>query len=113
MKWIVVVVVASSSSVRKVKHLEFLTSSELDKLSHSLGVRILRPGEPVYKAGEPGDRLYIVKRGTVQEVQTNPKMEPLVLGKGAIFGEDALVSGEPRPTTMVSGPNEPPLTSGR
>lgn len=99
--------------VRKVKYLEFLTSSELDKLSHSLGLRILRPGEAVYKAGEPGDRLYIIKRGTVTEVVQNTKgPEPLILGKGAIFGEDALMSSEPRMVTIVAGPAEPPASSG-
>jgi len=99
--------------VRKVKYLEFLTGIELDKLSHSLGLRILRPGEAVYKAGEPGDRLYIIKRGTVTEVVQNTKgPEPLILGKGAIFGEDALMSNEPRLVTIVAGPAEPPASSG-
>lgn len=96
-----------------MKYLEFLTPNELDKLSHSLGLRILRPGEAVYRAGEPGDRLYIVKRGTVTEVSQNAKgQEPLILGKGAVFGEDALMSNEARLVTMASGPAEPPMTGG-
>lgn len=96
-----------------MKHLEFLTGSELDKLSTSLGLRILRPGESVYKAGEPGDRLYIVKRGTVLEVIQNAKgLEPLILGRGAVFGEDALMSNEPRLITIVAGPAEPPYITG-
>ncbi|XP_073394573.1 uncharacterized protein [Physcomitrium patens] len=105
--------ISNLKNLRKVKYLEFLTPNELDKLSHSLGLRILRPGEAVYRAGEPGDRLYIVKRGTVTEVSQNAKgQEPLILGKGAVFGEDALMSNEARLVTMASGPAEPPMTGG-
>lgn len=104
--------VQRASNCRKVSCLENLTSAELNLLSHSMGVRRLKPGEVVYKAGDPGDRLYIVQRGTVIETAHDKKGDQVILVKGSSFGEDALLSNEPRMSTMVAGPNEPPATTG-
>ncbi len=97
---------------RKVKCLENLTSSEITMLSHSMGVHRYRPGEPIYRAGDPGDCLYVVHRGTVVETAHDRKGDQIILVKGSTFGEDALMGNEPRVSTMVAGPNEPPSTTG-
>jgi hypothetical protein len=97
---------------RKVTCLENLTSSEITMLSHSMGIRRYRPGEPIYRAGDPGDCLYVVHRGTVVETAHDRKGDQIILVKGSTFGEDALMGNEPRVSTMVAGPNEPPSTTG-
>jgi len=104
--------VANLKVLRKVTCLENLTSSEITMLSHSMGVRRYRPGEPIYRAGDPGDCLYVVHRGTVVETAHDRKGDQIILVKGSTFGEDALMGNEPRVSTMVAGPNEPPSTTG-
>jgi CRP-like cAMP-binding protein len=64
------------------------------------------PGEVVFRQGEQGDRLYIVKSG-VLEVLTTPtdgaEAQPVAyLGTGEVLGELALLTGSPRSATVRS-----------
>ncbi|EFJ25644.1 hypothetical protein SELMODRAFT_98922, partial [Selaginella moellendorffii] len=105
----------------KIHCLDYLFGSEIDLLSHSMGVRKLHSGEMLYRAGDPGDRLYIVSKGTVIETVHTPtpdgskqKGDQILLSKGSYFGENALLDDEPRPSTMVAGTmdaNRPGLLS--
>ncbi len=55
-------------------------------------------GKPIFREGDPGDRAYVVEAGEVAIVRT-VKGETQVLGtigKGGMFGEMALVDGQPR-----------------
>ncbi|KAL2650296.1 hypothetical protein R1flu_018424 [Riccia fluitans] len=97
--------VANLKVLRKVPSLEFLTNAEMDAALHSLGVRKLKPGDIIYRAGEPADRLYIVHKGTV--VKTNKtkdgKVQEEILTEGCFFGENALDTNVPRSTTATAG----------
>ncbi|CAM6121132.1 unnamed protein product [Calypogeia fissa] len=98
--------VANLSVLRKVPCLEYLTCPELDMLSHSMGLRKVKPGEVIYRPGEPGDRLYVVHKGTVVESTKSPKdgkVEEQILVAGSFFGEAALLTAEPRSQTTISG----------
>jgi hypothetical protein len=53
-----------------------------------------------------------VHQGTVVETAHDRKGDQIILVKGSTFGEDALMGNEPRVSTMVAGPNEPPSTTG-
>src|SRR5438552_13524307 len=58
------------------------------------------PGEVVFRQGDEGDRLYIVKSGAL-EVLASPTdaAEPIpvaYLGPGEVLGELALLTGSPR-----------------
>jgi CRP-like cAMP-binding protein len=64
------------------------------------------PGEFVFRQGDHGDRLFVVKSG-VLEVVTVPTdgSEPVVvayLGTGEVIGELALLTGSPRSATVRS-----------
>ena len=61
-------------------------------------------GQIVVREGDPGEALYLLRRGSV-EVYTTREGEKLVLatlGPGACFGEVALLSGRPRTATVVA-----------
>jgi len=67
--------------------------------SHALGTRI-------FQYGDPGDKLYILLDGKVRISRDVPGMgeEALaVLGPGAVFGEMALLSAQPRSASVACG----------
>jgi CRP-like cAMP-binding protein len=61
-------------------------------------------GETIISQGEPGDYYYVVTEGRAQVVLEDPgghsEEELAQLGVGKGFGEEALVSGEPRNATV-------------
>ena len=64
------------------------------------------PGAMVFRQGEQGDRLYIVKTG-VLEILASPEggaeaMPVAYLGPGEVLGELALLTGSPRTATVRS-----------
>lgn len=61
-------------------------------------------GEAIIRQGEPGDYYYVITEGRAQVVLEDPgghsEEELAQLGVGRAFGEEALVSGEPRNATV-------------
>ena len=65
------------------------------------------PGTVVFRQGETGDRLYIVKSGVLEVLSTaeggGPDAPPVAyLGEGEVLGELALLTGSPRSATARS-----------
>ena len=93
----------------------FLRSSDLfenqpDEVLHAVlaqgRVEDYGPGAIVFRQGDQGDRLYIVKTG-VLEILASPSdsADPIpvaYLGKGEVLGELALLTGSPRTATARS-----------
>lgn len=61
-------------------------------------------GKDILRQGDPGDYYYVITEGRVQVVledtSSNSEEELAQLGVGRSFGEEALVSGEPRNATV-------------
>ena len=55
----------------------------------------------IFKEGEVGSLLYMIKRGTVNIIKLNKKIREY--GEGMCFGEIALLYNEPRTATAISG----------
>jgi len=63
------------------------------------------PGQAVVRQGDSGDTLYLVARGEVAvriQVEGVPDRELARLGRGALFGEMSVLTGEPRSATVVA-----------
>ncbi|HUL78101.1 MAG TPA: cyclic nucleotide-binding domain-containing protein [Vicinamibacteria bacterium] len=64
------------------------------------------PGDVVFRQGDQGDRLFVVKSGVLEVVAApTDGSEPIVvayLGKGEVIGELALLTGSPRSATVRS-----------
>ncbi len=62
------------------------------------------PGAIVFKQGEPGDRLFVIKSGVLeviaQPVDNTPAVTVAFLGVGEVVGELALLTGSPRSATI-------------
>lgn len=66
---------------------------------------ILKGGEAVIRQGEPGDYYYIVKEGQLAVSRKDEQGKVKVINKlkrGDVFGEEALLSGDPRNASIVA-----------
>lgn len=63
-------------------------------------VKSYKTGEAIFRAGDSGDELYIVKSGKVAVQLGNRTLA--VLGEGEVFGEMALIDAGPRSATVVA-----------
>src|ERR1700704_1795968 len=87
--------------------LRHLPADEIEALLPYVRSRHLAANETLFRAGDPGDALYIVARGEVEILgDASPALQPAhrfaQLGEGAAFGEMALLSGGQRTATVRS-----------
>ncbi len=86
--------------------LRHLPPEAIDDILDRVERRHVAAGNVLFKAGDPGDALYIVAKGKVLVLQPQPggapaEDEPIAeLARGAVFGEMALLSGAPRTATI-------------
>lgn len=76
-----------------------LTPEELDRLLAPARVERLDAGRVLFRKGDPGDRLYVVLAGRISIGTTSEDGKEVVLnvlGRGAVFGEIALLDGKAR-----------------
>ena len=74
-------------------------TAQLRKVVHAGHVRTYAPGRVVFRAGEPGDDLYVVLTG---EAKVLGKRHARTLGPGDYFGEMALLDGGLRSATIAA-----------
>jgi di/tricarboxylate transporter/CRP-like cAMP-binding protein len=82
-----------------------LSSVDLAKVLGKLERKSLPQDEVLFRFGEPGDKMYIVLSGGIGLFIHNPdgtQRALTALGAGAVFGEMALLTGEPRSATARS-----------
>lgn len=88
-----------------------LPSHWVEDLAPHLRLRPVAPGEAVIREGDPGNSLFAVRRGILQVVHAEERLEPYTgiywkavadLGPGHWFGEASLLTGAPRNATVVA-----------
>jgi MFS family permease len=72
----------------------------LEQLASRLSRVRVPAGEVVFRRGDPGDRFYVIGEGEV-EVALDGR-PPVTLGRGAYFGEIALLRDVPRTATVTA-----------
>jgi CRP-like cAMP-binding protein len=86
--------------------LRHLPPDEIEGILPLVRMRQIAAGEILFRAGAPGDALYIVARGKVEVIadpasgQSASGHSLAELGEGEAFGEMALLSGGPRTATV-------------
>lgn len=80
-----------------------LPSSNIERLFESFEPVNVKAGEVIVRYGEPGDYYYILQEGTARVSRPTPRGEVKLaeLKKFDSFGEDALISDEPRNATIT------------
>jgi len=99
--------------------LRHLPAEEVEDILPCVRNRRLAPGEVLFRAGAPGDALFIVSRGSVEILTDDTSGDGraehklATLGSGQAFGEMALLSGGPRTATVRSVGDTDLLEIGR
>jgi len=84
--------------------LRHLPPEDIGEILSCVRNRTLAPGEILFRAGDQGDALYIVEKGSVEVVEDGQAGKAgrvlAALGPGQAFGEMALLNGGPRTATI-------------
>jgi len=67
---------------------------------HSPDFKTVKPGEIVFREGDPGDLMYVILSGEIEITFRGKTVE--TLKEGQIFGELALVDDRPRSATATA-----------
>ena len=84
---------------------EHVTEEDRASLAEFIDIRKLEAGETLFKTGEPGESLYIVRAGEVELFIRDTAGQKILLaiaGNGEVFGELALLDRGPRTATAMA-----------
>jgi len=84
--------------LKSVPFFQGLSDDDLNQIAENIKMDYFPAEHVIFKEGDTGDIMYIIKRGQVQVLRDNAILA--TLKDGAFFGEMALVSEEPRNATI-------------
>lgn len=90
------------------KALPHLTSDQLVEMTNRLETLRVDVGGTIVRQGEPADRFYIIVKGSVEVVRSEPdgpagkEVRLATLGPGQFFGEVGLMAYAPRTASVVA-----------
>lgn len=93
------------SSVSVLKDLPLMV---LNKISDLLKREYFPSGSTIIKQGDPGDKFYIIRGGSVNVIKSDESGQQRLVGilkKGAYFGEQALIHQDKRLASIIA--NQP------
>src|SRR5262245_23264320 len=88
----------------EVPFFQFLDDHEREELSKQLDVVAFPVGQTIFNYGDPGDSLYVIRRGEVEIFFKDDTGSRILLetgNEGSLFGELSLLDGGPRTATAV------------
>ncbi len=91
--------------LRSVQLFQSLSAADGERLAASLKRRSLKKGEALFRKGDEGTSLYIVKSGSVKIVlpsHMGDEVAAAILSEGDCFGELSLLDGMPRSADVVA-----------
>jgi CRP-like cAMP-binding protein len=91
--------------LKKVHLFQSLSNEDIERLAASLRYRSLKKGETLFRKGDEGNSLYIVRSGSIRIVlpsESGEEVSPAMLSKGDFFGEMALLDGMSRSADAVA-----------
>ena len=91
--------------LRAVPMLAVLPAATIEQLGAGLDHAEFAPGDMVFAQGDAGNRFYVVESGRADVLRNGRVVN--TLGRGAGFGEIALLDERPRTATILASGNEP------
>jgi signal transduction histidine kinase len=77
----------------------------IERIAPKIGLLHKKPGEIIFREGEPGDSLYLVGEGRIQIAKAADDGDHEILDyvdQGNFFGANALLAGQPHSTTATA-----------
>jgi len=88
-----------------VELFEHLNDDDRASLAGAIDERRLAAGDTLFKAGEPGEALYVVRSGEIElfiKDTAGQRIALAIAGAGEMFGELALLDSGPRTATAIA-----------
>ncbi|MBW1643065.1 MAG: Crp/Fnr family transcriptional regulator [Deltaproteobacteria bacterium] len=85
--------------LNKIPLFNSLSDSDLKSLSECVRLQSLKKGQTLFRKGDEGSSLYIIKQGTIKIVlpsRLGDEVIVTIFSEGDFFGEMALFDGKPR-----------------
>jgi hypothetical protein len=92
----------TAAAIRRVALFEGLLEGDYEQLQAISEPVVLEAGDPVFTAGDPADRFFVVVRGGVELTEAGGKGPGTSLGAGRSFGETALFDDAARAATATA-----------
>ncbi|TLY53348.1 MAG: DUF1003 domain-containing protein [Gammaproteobacteria bacterium] len=95
----------SAEMLAGVELFELVSDQDREMLAQVIDLRILAGGDILYRAGEPGESLFVVRYGEIQRSirdTTGQTIELSIHSDNDIFGELALIDRTPRIATATA-----------
>jgi CRP/FNR family transcriptional regulator, cyclic AMP receptor protein len=93
------------AALKQVPLFDHLSARDLKKIGRLLHERTYQPGEVIFREGDPGAGMFIVRHGRVNIVIHRPDGSEQLLtpiGERQFFGEMALLESAPRSASAVA-----------
>ena len=87
-------------NLRKISLFKETESHKLIDIVMLMNIKNFKENEIIFREGEIGDKLYMIKSGRVKVFTKNKYLREL--GEGSCFGEVALLLDEPRTATIIA-----------
>ena len=94
-----------ATMLAEVELFEHLNDEDLSSLAEAIDIRELGAGDTRFKAGEPGEALYVVRSGEIElfiKDTAGQRIALALVGPGEMFGELALLDQGPRTATAIA-----------
>ncbi len=87
--------------LKKAPGFEKQTPGELTEVAQKMRPESHKAGTVLYRTGDPGDKFYLIREGTVEMIADGPHVSEAAgtLGPGEVFGQGALLQDRPREYT--------------
>jgi CRP/FNR family transcriptional regulator, cyclic AMP receptor protein len=95
----------NAQTLADVELFEHVSDEDRVRLAEFIDVAQLTAGETLFRAGEPGESLYVVRSGEVElfiRDTAGQKIALAIAGAGEVFGELALLDRGPRTATAIA-----------
>ena len=86
--------------LKRINPFGLLSCNKISLMAQSVVLLEYKIDEVIFKLGEPGDSLYIIKEGQVEVYKDNQFIR--TLAKGSFFGERSILMNETRTASIIS-----------